>query len=209
MWWKCENCGKENRNDRSICWNCSTPKIASPVKDVSTVQKNETVSVEEIPTVCAKCSAALDIDSKFCPNCAETVLLHSKINCPNCDKTVDASAKYCKYCATELTKKKEFNFYAPEKPRSEGSSLNRQREQAEKMALAGGGLAIISAIAFFWGINYSSSWSNRARAGFSSFMGQSDSTYRLAQRCVILGIVGFIVGLTLFIVGMSQRTSAK
>ncbi|MGZ8846958.1 MAG: hypothetical protein ACXW3C_10890 [Pyrinomonadaceae bacterium] len=96
-------------------------------------------------------------------------------------------------------------------PETSSSPLGRitsdgsQREKATRLATSGGILAVISALAFFWGQSYASNWSNFAKAGLSNLAGQTDATYQIAQWCVPLGAIGFIVGLVLFIVGMAQR----
>ena len=204
--WRCENCRKENRDDRKDCWNCSIHKELALNKDVASAPKVETVGVVERPTVCAKCSAALDEDSKFCPKCAAPVLLHSRVDCPKCRKTVDASAKFCKFCAADLTQKSEFS-YLPESPRSVSSSFDSRRAKADKMVLGGGCLAGISALAFFWGVSYTNNTANQMRAGFGSLVGQTDATYGFAKLCVVLGLIGAIAGIVLLIVGLSQRNA--
>lgn len=81
------------------------------------------------------------------------------------------------------------------------------REKAGRLMGIGAITAIVSAIAFVWGNSYVSDYSNVARAGIGNLMGQTDSTYMLAQWCVTLGVIGFLVGLVLFIVGWVQRSS--
>jgi hypothetical protein len=89
--------------------------------------------------------------------------------------------------------------------RSYNSVNDRAIERAEKLVKAGGITAGVSALMFFWGYSYSSNLANSARAGFMSLAGQSDSTYALAQLCLTLGSIGFIIGVVLLVVGLAQR----
>jgi hypothetical protein len=85
------------------------------------------------------------------------------------------------------------------------SAQELQRTKATKLAVCGAITGGVSALAFLWGYTYSSNWSNMAHAGLSNLVGQSDPTYALAQWCITLGAIGFLVGLILFIVGLAQR----
>ncbi|HVQ38250.1 MAG TPA: zinc ribbon domain-containing protein [Pyrinomonadaceae bacterium] len=172
-------------------WSAHNARVRTPV-DTATKASS-----------CAKCSTPLDEDAKFCPSCATPVLLHFAPHCPNCFKPVDAGAKFCKNCAADLTPKREYDASAV-------SALHRsvqelQRGKANRLAIWGGITAGVSALAFLWGYTYSSNWSNMAHAGLSSLVGQTDSTYILAQWCITLGAIGFLVGLILLIVGLAQR----
>lgn len=204
-YWQCENCQKQNNHDRTNCWNCSTPKgeFKGDIPDVALATGS---GVGERPIACVKCSAKLDEDSRFCPKCAAPVLLYSTKDCPNCRKTVDASASFCKFCATDLTQKNDFQYQRESSSRSSDVSLDSRRENADKMALGGGVLAVVSGLAFFWGTSYTGDLANKARAGIGGLMGQTDSTFVLAQWCIGLGAIGAIVGVTIFIIGMSQRS---
>jgi len=86
-------------------------------------------------------------------------------------------------------------------------SEDAQGEKADKLVKSGGITAGISALAFFWGVSYTNNTANQLRAGFGSLVGQTDSTYAFAKLCVILGLIGVIVGIVLLIVGFSQRNT--
>lgn len=51
---------------------------------------------------CAKCSATIDEDAKFCPSCGEKVIPEGMITCAKCGEAVSASAKYCSKCGAVL-----------------------------------------------------------------------------------------------------------
>ncbi len=78
-------------------------------------------------------------------------------------------------------------------------------EKAGRLARAGGITAVISALLFLWGYSYTSNFANSARAGLMNLAGQSDSTYAFAQLCITFGVIGFIIGVVLLIVGLAQR----
>jgi hypothetical protein len=65
----------------------------------------------------------------------------------------------------------------------------------------GGVVAAVSALAFVWGVNYTSSGANTA---FAQLPGNQDSTYRVAQIFVWLGGVGFVIGLLTLLIGRRQ-----
>lgn len=165
--------------------------------DLENLMKARAALVQpELPKIpkgklCSYCKAVLEEDAKFCAECRTPVVKDSFLECPNCKKTLNAGAKFCKYCAAEIV------------PQSY-TTLNSQRTKANTLAASGAILAVVSALAFWWGQSYTSSWANTARAGFGNLVGQQDATYQLAQYCIILGALGFIVGVVLFIVGLSQ-----
>ena len=158
--------------------------------------------VATTPSQCLKCSALLDADAKFCPSCASPVASAAP-HCPNCFKAVDIGSRFCKNCATDLMAENH----------GDASSLTSalltaqeiQRSKATKLAVAGGITAVVSAVVFLWAYSYTSNWSNMAQEGLSNLTGQGDPTYAIAQWCVTLGAIGFLVGLILFIVGLAQR----
>ncbi len=80
------------------------------------------------------------------------------------------------------------------------------RKNAASLIVLGGVLALASAIAFLWGVNYSSNLSNAAYAGLASLVGQTDSTYQLALWAKNLGAVGFIIGVVMTIIGFVKRS---
>jgi hypothetical protein len=73
------------------------------------------------------------------------------------------------------------------------------------LIIVGGIILLISAFAFFWGANYTNNLQNMASAGFSSLMGETDSTYTLAKLAVNLSPIGFIAGLISGGVGLFIR----
>lgn len=66
-------------------------------------------------------------------------------------------------------------------------------------------MILISVFAMFWGANYTNNLQNMASAGFSSLMGQTDTTYTLAKMAVTLSPIGFIAGLILGVIGLVRR----
>ncbi len=63
-------------------------------------QTQQTVSKPMIS--CSKCNAQVEKDSKFCPNCG-----NSLINvCISCEKPIDANAKFCPNCGANQSSKK-------------------------------------------------------------------------------------------------------
>lgn len=152
--------------------------------------------------LCTNCGAMLEEDAKFCASCRTPIAKGGVLECPSCKQLLSADAKFCKYCAAELASTGNSRLGSPPNPYAGGSS---QREKANRLAVSGAILGIVSAIAFFWGQSYTSNLANTARAGFRGLAGQTDSTYQLAQYCVTLGVIGFLVGLILFIVGLAQR----
>ena len=193
--WRCENCGKENRGDRHHCWSCSTTKGSRGTNGGRTVVHR--------PGICSHCLAVVDADAKFCPSCATPV--SSDATCPTCGKSLNASAKFCKYCAAAVPGRNIERPVTPQRDSSYQDSLERQRTNADRLAVGGGVTAGVSALLFFWGQSYTSN--NFLKAGLSNLVGQTDSTYQLAQWCVTLGVFGFIIGLVLLIVGLAQRSS--
>ena len=159
-------------------------------------------AIATTPSNCLKCSAPLDADAKFCPSCAAPVVSAAP-HCPNCFKPVDVGVRFCKNCAADLTAKNQTDASPVASALLAAQEL--QRGKATKLAIAGGITAVVSAVVFLWGYSYSSNWSNMANAGLSNLTGQGDPTYAIAQWCVTLGVIGFLVGLILFIVGLAQR----
>jgi hypothetical protein len=145
-----------------------------------------------------------------CPDCGNDCSLKATV-CPKCGRPLESGdlkvpeshprPRFVAGPAKEWTP----GWLMPQLTPSPGSSESSQHERATRLAASGGILAVISAITFFWGQSYISNWSNLAKAGLYNLAGQTDATYQIAQWCVPLGVIGFIVGLVLFIVGLSQR----
>jgi hypothetical protein len=118
---------------------------------------------------------------------------------------VSAAVKFCKYCAADLSKKEEYSF-APRESHSDRDFFEiPQMAKADKLALAGGITAAASGLAALWGYTYTSSLYNSGVAVAKQLAGQTDSTYTLAQFCITFGFIGFIIGVVLLIIGLSQR----
>jgi hypothetical protein len=81
-------------------------------------------------------------------------------------------------------------------------SKHSPKEKADRLIKSGGITAGISALVFLWGHNYSSSSVNLVRDALTG-----DSTYHLASLCVVVGAMGFLIGLILLLVGIAQRPS--
>lgn len=206
--WTCGSCGQSNRDDRTFCYKCSVGKDAPPVSSVQSLQVAERVEgVLEMPSTCSKCSADLDADAKFCPSCSAPVSVATTMNCSKCGKSISALSKFCKYCATDLTKKEPVSFNAQTNVfyQSPAKQPSVTRVQAEQLILAGAGIAVLSALAYFWGNSYTSNIGNAMSASFAGLIGQRDSTFVLAQWAVVLGGIGFFVGLVMAAVGLAYR----
>lgn len=224
--WKCENCEKENRDQLKICWNCTKPRDLSlevpsgedfrsnlrkrfaafkkVLREGPETFEDEGTELGVGTEYCGQCSALLDKDSRFCPSCAAPASIESNIKCLNCDKVVTVSARFCKYCAFDLGTTPHQKTVVVNATAS-SSHIKKQREKANKLAKSGGFLTVLSAITVFWGHTYTSDFGNTARASFENLLGQADSTYQVAQTCVVFGSIGIVVGVVLFIVGISQR----
>ena len=151
--------------------------------------------------------------------------------CPDCGNKCSLSAVVCQKCGRPF-KAGDLKVSGPDfhpepiaevraRPSSPGwprepyetssisptsSSLHElQQEKATRLAQLGAITGVVSAVAFFWGSSYTSNWSHLAKAGLSNLAGQTDPTFVMAQWCVTLGTIGFVVGLILFIVGLAQR----
>jgi Double zinc ribbon len=156
-----------------------------------------------IAKLCSNCNAELEDDAKFCAECRTPIAKSGALECPSCQKTLSPDSKFCKYCAAEIVPQAKV---PPVFARNSSlSTPSPQTTKANNLARSGAILAIVSAVAFWWGQSYTSSWANTARAGMGNLVGQQDSVYQLADYCIILGALGFIVGVVLFIVGLSQR----
>lgn len=67
-------------------------------------------------------------------------------------------------------------------------------------------LLVVSVVAFLWGNSYVSA---HPFGGVVSFFGGSDSAYSLAQSSVLLGVLGFLVGVALLIAALVRVPSRK
>jgi hypothetical protein len=74
--WRCSQCGEEVEDNFEVCWNCQLgkdgtgqsirqlnqhPQVAAPVENAAR------------PRFCPNCGTKVDVDSKFCKNCAAPV----------------------------------------------------------------------------------------------------------------------------------------
>jgi len=78
-------------------------------------------------------------------------------------------------------------------------------KNARQLMLLGVLITIASAMAFLWGVSYTSNLSNAAYAGLSSLVGQTDTTFQLALWSRNLGAVGFIIGVLMSFIGLMKR----
>lgn len=89
------------------------------------------------------------------------------MNCPNCGKSVDAEAKFCKYCAADLQRTNAQSLSNISDDAITGNLASRQRAQTSTSAnlvFFGIVLAIVSAAAYLWGVNYAGNFSNAMAA---------------------------------------------
>lgn len=80
-----------------------------------------------------------------------------------------------------------------------------KEKNARQLILLGGMITIASAIAFLWGVSYTSNLSNAAYAGLASLVGQTDTTFQLAVWARNLGALGFIIGVLMSVIGLVKR----
>ncbi len=201
----CPKCSSPLDEDAQFCPSCAEPVLLS-----STIN-------------CPNCNKTVNAGAKFCKYCAANLKqkeefkygsqLNSQYSNSSFNSQKEKTERHQRIFVNQTNRaKKQSPFQiAEEKHRisanqkAEKTSFNSQKQKAEKLAAFGAILAVISAIAVFWGRSYTSNFANTARAGFENLMGQTDSTYQLAQFCILFGVIGLIVGIVLFIVGMSQR----
>ncbi|HET6862956.1 MAG TPA: zinc ribbon domain-containing protein [Pyrinomonadaceae bacterium] len=116
---------------------------------------------------CPKCSARVDDDAEYCSSCAARISATDVMNCPNCGKSVDAEAKFCKYCAADLQRTNAQSLSNISDDAITGNLASRQRAQTSTSAnlvFFGIVLAIVSAAAYLWGVNYAGNFSNAMAA---------------------------------------------
>ena len=169
---------------------------------------------------CPKCGARVDDDAEFCSSCAARILTLDVKDCPNCGKSVNAEARFCKYCAADLTRAPKTNDLsdisdhtiakrlASKQVTSSVQSFTNISKQQSQNGIAGNLivfgiiLAVVSAVAYFWGVNYTGNFGNAMAAGLGNLVGRRDQTYDLAIMATQLGPFGFFSGLILFIGGL-------
>jgi RNA polymerase subunit RPABC4/transcription elongation factor Spt4 len=203
--WRCVSCGKENRDDRTHCWHCSTGKDASPSEVTLTAQTAENPSnVDGIPKACPNCSSPLDVDAKFCPSCATPILLYSTLTCPKCGKSVSASAKFCKYCAADLTQKDQYDSRPQVATTYTTPSYQSFGEvNIDRFLAIGAVVLVLSILGYLWGSSYISN--NMLRAGFAGLMGRPTPMYTFAVWVANLSMLGGLVGLILTVLGLVRQ----
>ena len=91
------------------------------------------------------------------------------------------------------------------RPSYKDNNQSSEQEKADKLIKIGAAAAVISVIVFLLGNSYVNNFSNMARAGMMKLAGQTDGAYALAQFAVTLGVIGFIVGIVLLIIGFTRR----
>ncbi|WP_291569086.1 MULTISPECIES: SPFH domain-containing protein [unclassified Clostridium] len=70
---------------------------------LNTVNSNQAASTRET-VKCKKCSTEIDKNSKFCPECGETINL--KIKCIKCNAEIQDGVKFCPECGSPQNTKK-------------------------------------------------------------------------------------------------------
>jgi hypothetical protein len=124
------------------------------------------------------------------------------MNCPKCGKSVDADARFCKYCATGLQRTHVqpltniSDDAITEKLVSEQAS---QTSTSANLVFFGIVLAVVSAGAYLWGVNYAGNFGNAMAAGLGNLVGQRNQTYDVA---VMAMQFGFFTGVILVVAGL-------
>jgi len=219
----CSTCKAELEDDAKFCVECQTPVAKVVVakdtvlecpncqKTISAVSKFCKYCAAEImlsppsAKLCPNCESELEDDAKFCAECRTPIAKDGAFECPNCQKTLNVGSKFCKYCSAEITPPAKVPPVFARSSYASVSTPSSQNTKANNLTKSGAALAIVSGIAFWWGRSYTSDWENRAGAILGSLVGQQDSTYQFAQMCVVLGLLGMIAGVILFIVGWLQK----
>ena len=62
---------------------------------------------------------------------------------------------------------------------------------------------IVSVVVFLWGMSYVNAHQS---AGVASMFGATDSTYSIAQSSILLGVLGFLLGLGLLIAALVRKS---
>jgi DNA-directed RNA polymerase subunit RPC12/RpoP len=223
--WQCSNCGEEVGNDFEICWNCETEKgdsiaieegpeswecdaCGAEVASADFICPTCGADISEIagPQIfCPKCSARVDDDAEYCSSCAARISATDIMNCPNCGKSVDAEAKFCKYCAADLQRTNVQSLSNIPDDAIAGNLASRQQAQTSTSAnlvFFGIVLAVVSAAAYLWGVNYAGNFSNAMAAGLGNLVGQRNQTYDVAVMAMQFGPFGFFTGVILFVAGL-------
>jgi hypothetical protein len=202
--WECDACGAEVAADDNTCLSCGA--------DISQIAGPQ--------LFCPKCGSRVDDDAEFCSSCAARISASDVNDCPNCGKSVNAEARFCKYCAANLTRAPKTSDFAnisdhtiakrlaskqvtsSMKSFANTSKQGSQNGAAGNLIVFGILLAVVSAIAYFWGVNYAGNFSNAMAAGLENLVGRRDQTYDIAIMATQFGPFGFFSALILFVVGL-------
>ncbi len=121
------------------------------------------------------------------------------------DNALVAQLVLCVLAAAIVTLPFRKHLGRPGELREVQRTIDSPSLKASRLATYGAILAIVSIAITAWGHSYTSRFSNTASAALGNLMGQPDTTYQLAQNCVVFGGIGALVGVVLFIVGLAQR----
>lgn len=150
--------------------------------------------------------------------------------CPYCGESVGENAVFCGNCGETLSKEQERATVIEEKPRAisrnerlvpESQELAQweelakqatsQKERQIPQSPKGNGLLVFavlvlvgSGLAFLWGYQYIST---HQLAGFATAFGYNDPTYSVANGALIVGALGFVLGIGLLIGGLVKKAS--
>jgi RNA polymerase subunit RPABC4/transcription elongation factor Spt4 len=224
--WQCSNCGERVENDFEVCWNCQTEKrdsitvveegpeswecdaCGTEVATEDTICPGCGADISEIAgphILCPKCGARVDDDAEFCSSCAGRISASDILGCRNCGKPVNPKARFCKYCGKDLTHDpNSINRSKVSNAQTVTESTARRSPSSTPANLIFFGIiiAVASAMAYLWGINYAGNFGNAMAAGLGNLVGQRNQTYDMAVMAIQFGPFGFFSGLILFVVGL-------
>ena len=85
-------------------------------------------------------------------------------------------------------------------------AVMRSIEGPPSFKALGGVITIVSAIAFGWGMQYTTSGANTA---FAALPGNQDSPYQIAQVCKFVGAPFLLIGLLILLIGISRNRKSN
>lgn len=104
---KCPSCGIEVEEGIPLCPNCATD-----VSNIKEEPEENLTSHSESVNICPNCGSEIDINAEFCSKCG-TKIINEELNnnqdtfvniCPNCGAELEPDSKFCVNCGTHISK---------------------------------------------------------------------------------------------------------